>query len=403
MPSLWNIQDRSNRIPGTQGFSTTPPDLVPSTKSFFGPNFLNTAFRNTSYKVDVVNNFYWTYSNLAGGNGISRAEVPNIELVEKRILTNALVNQAIYSTGTAARSISDASTALRAFIGGASDRFGILQGLSKLLGGVANNVNNLVTGVGNVTGLSKVTNGYAGVLGPYDGLYFTEPTGWTYNFPYFDNTQTDLMNNFSDQGNTMPLLGQAYTQAVDEIVSMANTLMLKPGTYIEKTKFYDFPIEGDPITFSFPLINTGSVTFDDVVRNWQLVFLLTYQNRPSRLSRDLVEPASIYEINIPGIKYSPFAYMKSLKVDFVGSRRSITIPVNIMSLNSTSPTEISTIIPDAYNITITLQCMVAETRNIMFASLTNKNNIVSVNGSNVASSSSLLQTIANSIIDTIRR
>jgi hypothetical protein len=395
MPSpIWDIKFSGNK--GSNSYAT-PPDLVPTSKNNAGlsPNFLKTAYRSP-YKIDVVNNFWWTYSNPKTSEGqLQRAEVPRIELNEKKIEVNAIVNQALYFTGTGIQKLQDGASAVANALEGIDNP--VFKEAGQKAAGAFNSGKNALNSIKNT--VNKITNTeqyygqLTGVLAPYDGLYFSKPTGWTYNLPYFDNTLNDVGNAFGESSQAVGQLFQSYTQGIEEAITLANTLMGKPGTYIEKTKFFQFPDQGDPITFSFPLINTGSVTFDDVVKNWQLVYLLTYQNRPSRISRDLIEPSVIYEVNIPGIKYTPYAYMSKLNIQFIGSRRSIAIPLNVNSGSGTSPVEIDTIVPDAYQVTITLQSLVAETKNFMYSSLTNKNSIVNVTYGNAGVGGNLFNTL----------
>ena len=128
------------------------------------------------------------------------------------------------------------------------------------------------------------------------------------------------------------------------------------------------------MTFSFPLINTGFSTYDDVRLNWQLVFLLTYQNRPNRRTRELIDPACIYEVNIPGVKYIPFAFISQLKIDYIGARRQMELEVPTQNGTGT----IVTIVPDAYVVTVTLEGLVADTQNFLASMLGGKQDVVSV-------------------------
>jgi len=160
-------------------------------------------------------------------------------------------------------------------------------------------------------------------------------------------------------------------------------------SFQERAKFYNFPTEGEEISFTFPLINTGSASFDDVVRNWQLLFMLLYQNKPARLNRSIVEPPVIYQVEIPGQKFYPFCYVSSITVDFKGARRELKfqLPFQNTVYNDSGRTEgtekipiideqiqtenraFTTIIPDAYMVKITLKSLLAETRNFMVYAL----------------------------------
>jgi hypothetical protein len=180
-----------------------------------------------------------------------------------------------------------------------------------------------------------------------------------------------------------PFLGM-ITEAAEVTAALNNPTQI---SYIEKTKFYNYPSDGEDINIEFPLINTGEVTFDDVVRNWQFLFLLVYQNRPGKTSQNTVDQPVIYQAEIPGINFFPFCYVTSISIDFMGARREMSI--NIPTTNTTTSflgniagqflgessgtTAIKAIIPDAYRVRISLKSMTANTKNFMQHMISNHN------------------------------
>ena len=383
--------------------------------------------------IDVINKFQWTTTPQLG-----RQEVPAIYLKEKRLVTNALVAQSIYYglalTGTAAGGVAGFNALPRNLQQAALAFTGAFAGkqIGNAVGSIANSLGNAAgsffknpsigTAISNLGGFAAPSFGIAGfnfgltadtdlpsralafaddtlqnlrnyipqrfnieslgsdTLRPYEGLYITEDTRFIYNIPYFSNRQNFVSNSFdtSDEAFTQinPTQTQYLTEAVRDLAMGSSVLfnMDAPGIYVEKPKFYQFGSAGEDVSFSFPLINTGWSTFEDVVQNWQLLYLLTYQNRPNRRSRDLIDPPAIYEINIPGIKYSPFAYIEQMEVNFAGARRRMNIPVPYGS----GITTINTIIPDAYVVTIRMKTLVGETQNFLYSMLSDKQNIVTV-------------------------
>lgn len=419
MAYLWEFSFNNN---DRRTYTSAPPSLIPAgTKGLNteSPNFLKNSGTTNNYKVDIVNDFYWTIQNPKTNSGqIYRAEVPRIELIEKRINVNAIVNQAFYSVATGVSKVGDVanevSGVLSSVLGSIRQGGGTFGNVAGGLANIGTNINSLFSSVGggiqsivgnnaNLTnavnllrsGIEKISskvglNELQGVLAPYDGLYFTENTGWTYNIPYFDNTNNSVLNSFGDLEGIGGATVAAGAGVVQDFAQLYN--LSKPGTYIEKTKMYKFEDGGDTITFEFPLINTANATFDDVVKNWQLLFLLVYQNRPSRISRDIIEPAVLYEALIPGVKYTPFAYIERLDVEFVGSRRTMVLPIpqltssgRTLSIVNAKNEGFETIVPDAYRVTITLKSLLAETRNFMYSLLYQKRLLVQT-----ASSSNLL-------------
>ena len=373
---LWGFTN--NNSSNASGQTTTTNAVTPMPK--LGPagskpnNIANIGSNTGNQQVNVVRDFYWTYSK---PGDVSRAETPSIILTERALRTNALISQLKYSLGATANSVPDVVAKIKQF----SDS----TGLTKLIDNGVSAVNSTQVGQ-QIT--SAVTNTFADnnptidnspYLQPYKNLYLTEPTGWVYILPYFDNNQAIQSNSFSETGTTGgigKLLGAGAVLATDTAEIVSSIASPTQITYVERTKFYQYSGDGgETINIEFPLINTGSVTYDDVVRNWQLLFLLVYQNRPGKTGFNTVEQPVIYQVEVPGVKFFPYCYITSINIDFVGSRRemSIDIPSNDSFVNNTQTSmgvssttkRINTVIPDAYKIRISLQSMTANTKNFM--------------------------------------
>lgn len=345
--------------------------------------------------IDVVNQFQWTTSP----PGLqSRQEVPGVELVEKRIKTNTIIAAAAYYLMSGTSSLNNIMQQAKG-IGGLNNVIGDIQqqingflktpGASNLGSGVANFFRDVFSssGLGYSVNSGAVDSWLASgqidalnskYLEPYEGLYITEDTGFKYWLPYFADTLRQYQNQFNNEDatfNSNTFLGGG----VETIRKAANAIarfsyFMEPGLYIERPKFYSFEGSGETVEIEFPLINTGWSTYDDVKRNWQLVFLLSYQNRPNRRSRELIDPVCIYEVNVPGVKYIPFAYFSQIKIDCLGARR-------LMDLEVPTPqgvTTIQTIVPDAYNVTLTLEGLVPTSRNFLAAMLNDKQDVINV-------------------------
>lgn len=124
---------------------------------------------------------------------------------------------------------------------------------------------------------------------------------------------------------------------------------------------------GRAINFRFPLLNTMDP--QDVSRNWQLIYGLIYQNRPGRVSKSIIDQPVIYEVSIPGVAYMPYAFIQRFSVRFLGSRRLMSIDVPIYDENDNQLTNITTTVPDAYEVEITVQGLNDETRNMLYANI----------------------------------
>jgi len=256
---------------------------------------------------------------------------------------------------------------------------GVLSGIT----GIANfGLNFLQKGFGINLDVDSLASKY---LLAYEGLYLTQDTNIMYRFPYFVNNWNNIQNSFSntpmiDPKQVIGPLGDLYDMFSNTLPQLATTFgayadMSAPGIYIEKPKFFDFGTDtGEAISFNFPLVNTGWSNYYDVCKNWQLLFMLMYQNRPNRRSRDLVDPPVIYEVSMPGTRYYPYAYIEEMKVSFLGSVRTMEIPVPYGS----GLLKIVTQIPEAYDVTIRLRALTRESQNFLYSMLYDKYNVISV-------------------------
>ena len=256
----------------------------------------------SSQIIDVVNDFYWTYSKKGTPN---RLEVPAIYLREKRLKTNSLISQIKSSFGASIEGtsrvidyIKSSSTVAQGIAN--SSFFKTLQGLasnlqqagSQTFQNVAGN-SQIVQDIKNATDDDNFLMNNE-LLKAYKDLYITEPTGFTYILPYFEDYLNSSSNQFGDDSPASPFANIAG--GIAEFASLAGIVQQPFGfSFQERAKFYNFPQTGESLTVSFPLINTGSATFDDVIKNWQLIFLLLYQNKPSRLNRTVIEPPVLYK------------------------------------------------------------------------------------------------------------
>lgn len=262
------------------------------------------------------------------------------------------------------------------------------------IGGIAGgqNVVNLLTDV--VRGTASFVNQIPGInttaeslgsktLLPYEGLYLTEDTNFIYRLPLFADRFRDVANQFTaapgePAGSSGSLKGafEVFSNQLRESAYQfsSNINFNAPGVYLEKPQFYNFNSTGKTTVVRFPLINTGWSNYIDVLRNWQLLYMLVYQNIPNRRSRDLIDPPVIYEISSPGVRYHPYAYIESMRVDFLGSTRQmrIQVPYSTGGVAGGGTIDIESTIPEAYDVTITLRELTTETQNFMYAMLYDK-------------------------------
>lgn len=125
-------------------------------------------------------------------------------------------------------------------------------------------------------------------------------------------------------------------------------------------------------TIAFPLFNTLDYAPGDVrkwnqqiIRNYELCYLLTYQNLYNKRNLFTGVPPVFYEVVIPGIYYTKAAYVSDLTILNLGNIRTMNLPVGDGNAERTVN------VPDAYFITITLTDFFQPSKNFMATVPTN--------------------------------
>lgn len=337
--------------------------------------------------INVVDSFPWSHSPETSMTGVND-DVPTISLLEHNILQNPALNAMMYNMFTATdilgnKIVEDGVEAAQSAVNKVTDFTngllskmgdGTISAYSKAAANVlADRLKTGMDALKQTEGVGK--SKYVGDLqSPYQRLYSTRPTGFKYKFPYFTDTYRYANPLFSDSSGNGNLPFQASAGKISEFFgSVVNSLNTSSsGTYIEQPKYPNFPSETKSYTFSFPLLNT--VSQEATQRNWELVFMLMYQNIPNRITRSAIAPPHIYECLIPGIWYSRYAYMSKVEVTMAGSRRTMNINMHesIKGVGQTGFEDISrvkTIVPDAYMVNITMTELIPESRNLAMESI----------------------------------
>lgn len=374
MSNLWNLQFGGTKaLPILTRGESKLTDTTTNLKDLTNFGIYGDQSNQVKDPINVVTDFPWTNSPKS-----SREDVPRIQMIEQRIVFNSTVTNMVYSTLASVDNVSSLGDTVQ----GLTNRFFPKENVAdKTLAGQA--ADTAVNTAEEESNKSKLRSAFeavmeggffktfdSAVLQPYEGLYATEYTGFNYYFPYLEDSYREVNNTFGEaEGNILaPLANLA-----GDLASLTNVLNLaKPGTYIEKSKQFTMGDSGRTLTFKIPLLNTGS--FDDVRRNWQLIFGLIYQNRPGRVSKSIIDQPVIYEVQIPGVAYMPYAYISNLSVRFLGNRRDMEFSVPIMGESTGGGTatnigNIKTAIPDAYEVSITVTGLNEETRNFLYASV----------------------------------
>ena len=336
----------------------------------------NTVYSNLKTYADdinVVTDFPWTKSPKS-----SRQDVPRLVLKEKRIKTNSTISNFAYSVNTItdiAKSGGKIASAFGNKLGNSENVITQTTGAAVgAAGAVISKTATVIEDTGNAL-LNAVVDDYEkfgdnSVLTPYNGLYRLEKTGFKYILPYMEDSYREVQTSLGEE-NQENIISSALGKANDIGAQAAGALFaLRPGVYIEEAKQFAMTQTGRTIKISFPLLNTGS--YEEITRNWQLIYGLVYQNRPGRITKTLVDIPVMYEAHIEGMLYMPYSYITSISVDFLGNRRTMNVDMPVIGSSDGGAGEtrkINTVIPDAFNVSITLQGLNDETRNFLYESI----------------------------------
>lgn len=224
----------------------------------------------------------------------------------------------------------------------------------------------------------------------YKGLFdHITPTNFQYKLPFFTPEYFDVKNNWEGTDILDTLIsiqtqigGLARTalEAKFEGSKIGKFLQNLPAN-LKKFEIYNLqassPAVGlmDPpyvwkgatnrtYTFEFPLYNISPIgqtdTIDLIIKNWELCYILTYQNLVNKRNFYTAIPPVFYEVNIPGVHYCKASYISDLTIRNIGNIRLLELPIN-----GNNRCEVN--VPDAYFIQITLTDLLQPSKNLLQA------------------------------------
>lgn len=399
---------QQNNGSSTVDSQNTPVTPFSKIRNYYIKKIENNNLENvTKTTVDVLNDYNWTispksskrgYSNYdqAISTGTFNDETPSIILKEKYFLVNNLIAQGLYSFSSAldvSKSVttlisnlgSRAAESLNEFTAGAAeiDNTGSVEALSNISSSVKKFVEGGLDKAGEFTGIN--TSAFLNynnpdleaVLFPYQRLYFVGSTGFNYKLPYLNKSILNLNNNFGDQQDSsikfVPELVDNITSALESGAGMLQQFLQAGSTKIERTKYYQYSNQSDPIDIVIPLYNTKPSSYSDICNNFKLILLLLYQNLPLRQDKIIVEPPVLYDVTIPGNRREPYCYVSQLNIIYKGNTRMMDIDISSLgTIGDIALPEsgfIKTTIPDAYEVRLQLQPMIASTKNLLFTTI----------------------------------
>lgn len=314
--------------------------------------------------IDVVNDFSW----YAGPKSTEAAlnKVPCIFLEEREQLLSSLISGGLYYLNASARAVNSlAQSSFVTSLLGKAQEGGVVQ---KAIGSVQagteaafKGLNGLAGGTASDKFLLSQNN-----LKSLEGIYFTKPTGFNYRLPMYSSPTTNTGDWGTGGDGALKAavnVGQSIVKNISQAVNFA-----QPGTYIEEPKYFQ-DVQGRSETVSFPLANTiRRGTVSPVQQNYELLWLLAFQNKPYKTSFGRTPPPKIYSVNVPGQFSMPYAFISSMSVEFNGTVRktSVTVPSGNGEGNIGSKV-IQTPVPEAYQVSLTFTSLIGDYGNSMIS------------------------------------
>lgn len=214
---------------------------------------------------------------------------------------------------------------------------------------------------------------------PYSGLYYATPTNLRYNLPYVNiENMVSIDSSWKEPAedgiisktlsNAKDFLSKSSTGAAAGLTAFdlylgyneASMAAAEPGYAREKIKGFAPSENGDSVAITFYLYNTLGVK--QIRNNWEFLYVLTYQNLPNRRSINLLDPPCVYEVTIPGHKHYPVAVIEKLSVQNIGTTKCINIETGELSTPSNNYNV--KIIPEAYQVKLTIRNLLTTTQNL---------------------------------------
>ena len=199
-------------------------------------------------------------------------------------------------------------------------------------------------------------------LKAYENLYGVKRTKFKYSLPYLENNYKSVSNSWSGgQDSLARLMGDTAASF------LTDTLFSKiaPGVGIDYSKSFGYGTNGPSHTIQFYLDNTKDAEYGGYETNFRLIYLLLYQNLPNRINKITYVPPVIYRSKLPGVFSYRWSYLNNVSVEMIGVRRTKTINDFIDG----KPSQV--VIPEGYQINLTIQSLVPETQNLYFDAFNN--------------------------------
>jgi len=310
--------------------------------------------------IDVVKDFKWTKT---GRNSEGRKNTPAVELEEFEVVVPAFFSNLDVAIQVLRNTGEGASDALKAFTG----PDGIGGSVTNLIGGaiesVGRNMSKLSAAGRAIFAVDDPIGAMPKYLQAYENLYGVKRTKFKYSLPYLENEYKSIASswNNSNGSNLESLLGSAASSFITKDLFTK----IGAGIGIDYSKSFAYGSTGPSHNIRFYLDNTKDSTYGGYEANFRLIYLLLYQNLPNRINKITYVPPVIYRSKLPGVFSYRWSYLNNVNVNMIGVRRTKTINDFIAG----RPSQV--VIPEGYQVSLTIQSLVPETQNLYFDAFNN--------------------------------
>lgn len=362
--------------------------------------------------INVVKDFKWTKTIR---NDINLKQIPTLSLTEYYITQPAFISNLTNMVAVLPRAVKGFSTniannaAVKPYIDGIKTTIGNIENSDFYQDSIGENLKNpivrKVRGAANTAGeLTKgaisfikdfagfnpgIPVGSAPYMKAYENIYGVIESKFKYRIPYFNSSWKNISTSFGDVTMGSGSSSSSDKESNNKSSSFFNNAMnlaMKPyeiaqgfgsklstGFGVDFAKSYKYGEDAPSSDINFILDNTYDSYHDreDVPpyqKNWELIFLLLYQNLPNKRNKLFFDPPVIYRAEVPGVFFYLYSYISSMQVTALGNSQPRTVFLTTATEDFGDTKPIQTIIPEAFKVTITLKSLLPETKNLFLNS-----------------------------------
>lgn len=314
-----------------------------------------------STHIDVVKDFKWTKTKR---NSVGREGTPALELQEFYVPLPAFysnLNTIKQLATTAGKGLGGIIDQVTKIVGAGQSQ---VNAVKKTAAEVNSNVEAMLREARQRFGAEEFT--LPNYLKAYENLYGIKRSNFIYRLPFLEDNYKTVSNSWGDAGG----LAKTLQTGAEDLTSLLGSLA-SPAVGIDFTKSFSYGAKNEPVNnLSFYLDNTKDSEYGtkNYETNFRLIFLLLYQNMPNRLNRLALQPPVIYRAKLPGVFSYRYSYLSEIDVTMIGVRKRKTVS-NFITTEGNK--DIETVIPEGYEVRLTLQSLLPETQNLFFDAINN--------------------------------